>query len=276
MSSGDGPPVLRGRSEDELRGLVERRADQLRSARRVRSLAMSCLVLVMAGTFVAVTFDSGDGRNTEVRTASPAALGTIPPEPGLPPGLPGLPGSPSTIAPSSVPMVTTTATTATTRPVVSTPATTSTTVVCRNSLDPTCGPFYFDPDPEPDRPLTVEVTVSPPRPRVGEEVVFTIVLSDPDGVFSYLNDTSFGDVVSHVDFLAMPCERFGPWDPPQRDPEQSVKVVELRHSYLEPGDYTARFQFGPGYQRCWDPETLRGENFYGSVGEGSVQVSVVR
>ncbi|MDQ4090274.1 MAG: hypothetical protein M3163_08215, partial [Actinomycetota bacterium] len=56
--------------------------------------------------------------------------------------------------------------TSTTRAAVTTttapgPPTTMTTVACRNSNDPACGPFRFDPQPGPDNPMFVHIVVGP-------------------------------------------------------------------------------------------------------------------
>src|SRR5579872_131983 len=45
------------------------------------------------------------------------------------------------------------------------PAVTTTSLVCRDSLDPACGPFRWDPQPLANEPLTVQVTFSPAQPR---------------------------------------------------------------------------------------------------------------
>src|SRR3712207_6243843 len=60
--------------------------------------------------------------------------------------------------------------------------TTTTTAarVCRNSTDPACGQFFWDPAPTGNQPLNVQITTSPPNPRAGQEVAFTVSLHDPD------------------------------------------------------------------------------------------------
>jgi len=65
-------------------------------------------------------------------------------------------------------------------------STTSTTIddrhapECRNSTNPQCGPFRWDPQPLPNRPMRVDVQIAPSHPRPGDVVTFTVVASDPD------------------------------------------------------------------------------------------------
>src|SRR5207237_8555999 len=46
------------------------------------------------------------------------------------------------------------------------PRSTTTTLICRDSTNPACGAFRWDPPPAPDHPLTVTVTYSPAHPPV--------------------------------------------------------------------------------------------------------------
>src|SRR5207302_4809101 len=72
-------------------------------------------------------------------------------------------------------------------PVRQPPATTTTAALqvapartCRDSYDPACGPFRWDPDPGPNQPLTVTVTPQSQQGKVGQAVNFHVVADDPD------------------------------------------------------------------------------------------------
>lgn len=145
---------------------------------------------------------------------------------------------------------------------------------CRNSHDPACGPFSYDGALAPDRPMTVDVTVDPALPRVGQQVTFHVVLHDPDGV-------SFGGTIFTYGGAAIGsqreirCEKYGRWDPPSPDPSRATESQDVIHTYAEPGTYTARFTFEAGPVGCVDGRTGRGELPYASTGSGSVTVTVL-
>lgn len=152
--------------------------------------------------------------------------------------------------------------------------TTSTTVAgCRNSADPACGPFRFDPQPGSDSPMTVEVAVEFGAPAAGQEVVFRLTLTDPDGV-SY-NGTVFGFGDGGLAGSSYPpCEKFGPWDPPPRDAAAATEVLVVRHTYLQPGTYPVSFAFDAGPFSCVDSTTGRGDRPYASSATGTATVVV--
>lgn len=157
-----------------------------------------------------------------------------------------------------------------------TPATATTVPAdqCRNSHDPGCGPFRFDPSPGPDSPMTVEIAAIPASPRAGEAFTFHVVLHDPDGV-SY-GGTTFaydgGGAIGSTRTAA--CEKYGAWDPPAPDPSRATEVQDIGHVYAEPGTYTATFSFESGPHDCVDPVTGRGDRPYGSSAVGSITVVV--
>ncbi len=176
------------------------------------------------------------------------------------------------VAASAAPAVTSKAAPATTTSTV--PATTTTIVdPCRNSIDSRCGPFRFDPQPGDDRPMTVEVTVAPASPVAGRPMVFHITLRDPDGV-SY-DGTTFNFGNSGIGgSTPEPCAKFGPWDPPARDPASATKTVDVTHTYFEPGSYPASFFFDAGPFDCVDTFTGRGDRPYASSATGTTTVVV--
>ncbi len=140
---------------------------------------------------------------------------------------------------------------------------------CRNSRDPACGPFYFDPPPV-NEPMAVDVTYSPENPEPGEEVTFTVRVRDdgPASPGSCTNLQTYGEdgaIVGPVcSASCAPSEpKYGPWDPPP--PENANFEETFRHTYTEPGTYTATF-FYRGTDCSFSP--------YRSSGEASVRVAV--
>ena len=214
---------------------------------------------------------STSGPRRPVQTTSPATTTTAPRATTT--TVPTLVLAASlTTTTTAAPAPTTTAAPAPTTTAV--PATTTTTLdPCRNSTDPACGPFRFDPQPGADRPMTVEVTVEPPAPVAGQPMVFHITLTDPDGV-SY-DGTTFNFGNSGIGgSTPEPCAKFGPWDPPARDPASAVKTVAVTHTYDDAGSYTATFLFDAGPFDCVDSVTGRGDRPYASSATGTVTVAV--
>ena len=187
---------------------------------------------------------------------------------------------------STVRTTSTTSTTSTTTAVLGDavdPTTTTTRATvpagCRNSNDPACGPFYWDPQPVPDRPLVIDVHFTPEQPRVGEDVVFEIVYADPDApelscrLLTYGDDPGFP---THCDPPNRPCSRYGPWSPPAPSPVE-VRQVEA-HRYAQPGTYevvVAGTSFTPGTEAtCTDSRTRRPGDPFGATVRVVLQVVV--
>lgn len=177
---------------------------------------------------------------------------------------------------TTTPMTTSTSTTSTSTTstiVRPKPVTTTTGAPCRNSSAPACGPFRFEPQPGQDRPMTVRVAVKPAAPRPGEQVVFQVTLTDPDGA-SYgatlfgFGDSGLGEISNDV------CTRFGPWDPPLPDPAHSSETLDIPHTYFGAGTYVASFGFDAGPFSCVDSVTGRGDRPYASSATGTVTVVV--
>ena len=152
-------------------------------------------------------------------------------------------------------------------------APTTTVVACRNSTDPACGAFRFDPQPGADRPMTVRVVAERASVGVGGEIVFTVTLDDPDGVSYGSSLFSYGDSGGGGSSVEK-CKKFGAWDPPARDAAHATEVLQVRHTYASPGTYTARFAFDAGPFDCADSVTGRGDRPYASSATGTVTVVV--
>ncbi|HET7721650.1 MAG TPA: PKD domain-containing protein [Acidimicrobiales bacterium] len=117
------------------------------------------------------------------------------------------------------------------------------------------------------------MTIEPASPVAGQPMVFHITLTDPDGV-SY-DGTNFNFGNSGIGgSTPEPCTKFGPWDPPARDPASATQTVNVTHTYFEAGSYTATFFFDAGPFDCVDSVTGRGDRPYASSATGTVTVQV--
>jgi hypothetical protein len=120
---------------------------------------------------------------------------------------------------------------------------------CRNSSEERCGPFRWDPEPGPNRPMTIEVTMEPKRPRAGETVTFTIsaeddwIIPDPqeirfagDGSCSMTAEDGYDDPGDHEPCILTSMDvvcptRRGPWDLPA--PRDDRRNWTVKHTYRE-------------------------------------------
>ena len=140
---------------------------------------------------------------------------------------------------------------------------------CRNSTDPACGDFRWDPDPGPNAPLTADVRITPAHPAVGQKVTFTISAHDPDASRGGLGGWGFGDGpnVAVTGLYPGGCDRHGPWSPPARTP--STWEETLTNTYRHAGTFRASFivrSATPGIAGCPDP--------YASGGTAEIVVNV--
>jgi hypothetical protein len=139
---------------------------------------------------------------------------------------------------------------------------TSSGTPCRNSSDPACGPFYWDPDPGPNEPLTGQVTFEPANPKAGDTVTFHITANDPDDGPLGICSTSYGDganVVCDPIELMDPdhhCpKQYGPWTPPAR--KQGAMDTHDVHTYNNAGTYNVSFDTHSGSYCSSDPYASR-------------------
>lgn len=140
---------------------------------------------------------------------------------------------------------------------------------CRNSYDPACGSFYWDPQPV-NSPLSVEVAVVDVQSRSNSEYVvdFRVSVTDPDARINrdcYLADYGDGDLEGCL--AKTGCRRgpqaYGPWSPSPKTPDTFETLA--RHVYRQPGQYVAEFKFRslPPTPDCSPPDP------YFSEGSGS-------
>ncbi|MEO5679618.1 MAG: hypothetical protein ABIS47_08115 [Acidimicrobiales bacterium] len=223
-SAPSGPP--------EVLASVKAEGGRRRLGRRRRTAALALLGLVLiAGPAVAVRADDGRGRR-EVTVAAdgaapavdsiadPVALPLVEavPPPTLPAAEPPLPVATTTPPTTAPPLAATVTTTPTTAPTTTAPATTTPTTtapVCRDSREPACGPFAWDPGPAANQPLTVSFTNPPVTAVAGRSVTFEVAWADPDAALSFDQLTIDGTSLTASCSLA---PRYGPWTPPAAVP----------------------------------------------------------
>lgn len=262
MSWTDDTGPVPNRTEDEFLALVRQKADAAAGRRRWQA-GLATAALLFFGLLATVVLRSGPDAGTELRTVSggleasttstspPATTGdaivTTPDSTTTTTG-----GAPTTasirVAP---PRVAPLATTPTTSPAPAAPATTvspttRTSLACRNSWDPACGPRYWDPAPGPNQPMTVAVSVSPAAPKAGDTVTFRVTVDDPDGshllsrtdgTVDYGDGTPTTGVGGHVDCAG----GSGPWTPPSPVPVH--EELTYQHVYAAAGTYTVTFTY---------------------------------
>ena len=126
------------------------------------------------------------------------------------------------------------------------PAATTTTTVCRNSTNPACGPFRWEPAPFPNQRLAVRVMREPFDVAVGEPVTWRVEGEDSDAqvvwcqVYDLGDGTTMGTVGSFCgNGPGCTGRRFGPWSPPST--KAGSYHYEVAHTYAAAGTYTARF-----------------------------------
>lgn len=147
-------------------------------------------------------------------------------------------GPPTTGAPAAGPAPAPAPTT-TAAPAPTPPPTAPPTTVCRNSTDPSCGDFRWDPQPGAYE-VEVYAVSTPVAAAAGEPVTFAIDYVDPagpDALGACVNWSAPAAVIdiSTCEAIATDCARTGPHDPPA--PSQERIRVERTLTFDEPGTY---------------------------------------
>ena len=125
--------------------------------------------------------------------------------------------------------------------------TTTAAPACRNSTDPACGEFRWDPAPR-NQPATLTVTAPDRTIVVDEQVELALDMSDPDGRVTL---ACYSVSLDRPGLSTGSCaaenhdcpERYGPWSPPAGQPSSAgaTTVVEFH----EPGTYTVTVDVAP-------------------------------
>jgi len=260
------------------RARVFNRADQLVHHRRIVAGLCIAVVVALVAAIPGVLTAAGGGSK-KLRTAAAPATTSSTDEftPGVvsPAGDETVPGSSTTTTTSPAQLSGSSAArpSATTTPAKGASGSPSlqpsggqssftSSATCRNSSDPKCGPFYWDPPPADDQPATMTITWSPAQPKVGEKVTFRVVVNDPDDASPLYNIKSWdygeggGQMMVGEPTSQDPCAgRYGPWTPPQAAPGQYQEEggFGLEYTFKESGPHTVRFSYVPQYPQCVDP-----------------------
>lgn len=193
-----------------------------------------------SSTSTSTTVSSGRRapRPTTTTTEAPEVLGETTervPDASSDPAAPLVSPAAPTTAPAAAP----TAAAATT----ALPATTTTTVLCRNSTDPSCGPFSWDPAPGPYE-VEVYAVSTPIAAAVGEPVRFAVEYVDPAGIDAqgaclnwYVSDPGVVNT-SSCEVINPSCPRTGPHDPPA--PVADRILLERSITFETPGEHEVR------------------------------------
>jgi hypothetical protein len=232
------PPELASRRA-AIHDRVVRRGIAMRR-RRWFAVSMGAALVVALPVAAVGLSTAGENATRRVEAIAPRNGGVIPTTSAAP-------TTSTTQAPTSTETPTTTTVPPTT---VSTSATTMPTLICRNSTEPACGPFQYDP-PITNQPATLTVvSVEPSAPNAGEKVAFTLHASDPDsfiptdescgplapaGIFAFGDGARGGCVAG----CAAPGPQYGPWTPPPPIPGDATFTLE--HAYPKTGSFTADF-----------------------------------
>lgn len=174
---------------------------------------------------------------TTTTTPDPEVLGeTTEREPdAVDPTVTTVPGPPAPAPAPAPPAPAPTAPPTTSAPAPTAPPTT----VCRNSTDPSCGDFSWDPQPG-EYEVEVYPVSTPPTAAAGEPVTFAIDYIDPGGPDAggaCVNWSAPGAStnISSCEVIADDCARTGPHDPPA--PSRELIRVEQTFTFEEPGTY---------------------------------------
>ena len=219
--------------------------------RAMAAAATVALTGLVALPVIALTSSSPSKLHSALVFTGPAATTTAVPDPT----------TSTTVAPATTLAPASTTTVAPVRQ-----ATTTTTLVCRNSYNPECGPFHWDPAPAPGGSPSVTIVPSTPNPTAGEGMNFKVTVSDPDTAVYTCGQVQYGDMSPSEGCapVAASCPtRYGAWDPPARHPDSAT--TEYPHTYKDSGTYTFSVVFPVG-NPCFDP-------YEGQV-SGSVTVTV--
>lgn len=272
------------RNRGELLEHIYAEGARRRKRRRIGGVGLSVVALaVLAGSIFAIDLPGSTPQHVATRgqTAPPSPGSTtivelpttLPadavqtPAPTLPPtGVPttersrvtgGAGGSAVTTTPTSQAPETTVA------PTTTQPATTLPVGNCRNSGDPACGPFHWDPDPGPNLPLVIEVTATA---RAGDPRTFdfAIVYSDGDApIADGCRTVSFGDGSPNTFTGSTPAcavatclAAFGTWSPPT--PVAGRAEATVTHTFGAAGTYEVQLSALSRHSFCHDPYTSYG------------------
>jgi hypothetical protein len=114
---------------------------------------------------------------------------------------------------------------------------------CRNSENPRCGPFRWDPPPAPNDAARTTMSHTPASPRAGEPVAFVLRATDPDApevrVWSGPCVDPNPGATCDTTGTATACDPHGPWTPPPERPLDRTERYTI--VFPDPGVYRVTF-----------------------------------
>lgn len=263
-------PELRARVARDLRSTRPTRAGV--PLRRV--LAAAAAVAVLAGG-VAVLGGLGDDSD-EVTTVADDPEGDSATPDAPPPTVGGVTITrPDDASATTVPTGTETTAPEATAPPTSADGPVTTELVCRNSTDPACGAFRWDPAPEAGQ-STVRLFLPAAPAQVGVPYELVVELTDPTAqptfncasldVSPLPGQAWVGGFQCQPDPIPM-CSpaKYGPWTPPAPAGGTISDAVEI--TFDQPGTYTLTMETKAKPRHCDHP--------YGSDATTSVTVEVL-
>lgn len=264
-------PELRRRTERDLRA---HRGTRTGSPLR-RVLAVAAVVAVLAGGAAVVAALDGDDDEVVTVADDPDPRSTTPPPTvaGIVIERPEGDGSAtSTIAPTGP----STAAPAVSAAVEPPPDTGSDTpaLVCRNSIDPACGEFSWDPEPIVGQStVRLDVPGGPLYAGVPYEIVAE--LTDPTApptfncasvnVSPMPGEAWAGGFACVVEPAPWCAARYGPWTPPE--PSGGTITERVPVTFDQPGTYTISMETRTPAKHCYQP--------YGSDAATAIVVQVL-
>jgi hypothetical protein len=240
---------------DDLLTAVKVEGGRRRARRHRRNAAVALLgLVVLAVPALAVFRDGGDDQQLTVAAddQEPSTSTTERPSTTIPVT------TGTTAVPTETTIVVASPDTATTIPGTRpTPAPTTTVppLVCRNSTNPACGAFYWDPQPA-NAPMNAWFASAPSQAVVGEAVTFVVDWSDADAdaIDGFFSPDGVG--------LGAPCrypQGYGPWTPPAAAP--GAGSWTYTHTFTAPGVYVLAVSLWTGdvcgnpYASDWHQQT---------------------
>lgn len=249
LESGDAAPSPS--APVDLIDSVKAEGRRRRTVRHRRNLAVALLGLTMVALPAVALRPDGDGPQREVSVATEggdqtlteaipeaasSVLDTLPADAVVvPPDTPAVtePPTVATSAPATtVPPATVARVTPRNQFRAVDPTVTTTKPTCRNSDQPSCGPFRWNPAPSPNQPLVASFSKAPRSGVVGQSVTFEVTWSDGDARLSFDNFTTDGTVLVGSCSIA---PRYGPWTPPAA--AAGSGTLRYPHTFTSPGVY---------------------------------------
>lgn len=207
------------------------------------------IVVTLAAAVALVAFGLAvstrpEGAERQVATRGSTVETSLPPD-----HEPAIAATTPTSTEESAPEPTSTTTTQARRATATTAPAPAAAPQCRNSEDPVCGPFRWDPTPAPNQALTARF-IDPPSTWDGQSNLdVEVEFSDPDSYFIW--SQSYIDEQPRTRDCSWVKPRYGPWTPPPVRPTGGTFTAYLHFEAQGPGTHTISLALATG--TCGDP-----------------------